>query len=98
MTKIAATPESHLSGVAIWRRIADAIRLDIVGGKLVTGDKLPPESELAERFNANRHTVRRALAALQAEGVIKTEQGRGSFVDQAKRLSYKIGRRTRFSE
>ncbi|MEO5806482.1 phosphonate metabolism transcriptional regulator PhnF [Devosia sp.] len=98
MTKNLTTPESHLSGVAIWRRIADAIRLDIVGGKLAQGDRLPPESELAERFSANRHTVRRALAALQAEGVVKTEQGRGSFVDQARRLSYKIGKRTRFSE
>ncbi len=98
MTKTNVTSDSHLSGVAIWRRIADAIRLDIVGGKLARGDKLAGEMELAERFGANRHTVRRALQALAAEGVIRTEQGRGSFVDSAKRLSYRIGKRTRFSE
>ncbi len=98
MTKKLANPETYLNGVAIWRRIVDAIRLDIVGGKLARGDKLPPETELAVRFKANRNTVRRALAALQGEGVIRTEQGRGSFVDQARRLSYPIGRRTRFSE
>ncbi|GLQ10109.1 phosphonate metabolism transcriptional regulator PhnF [Devosia yakushimensis] len=90
--------DSHLSGVALWRRIADAIRLDIVGGKRLPGERLPGETELAERFSANRHTVRRALAALQAEGVIRTEQGRGSFVDRARRVSYRIGKRTRFSE
>ncbi|MDB5529806.1 MAG: phnF [Devosia sp.] len=98
MTKVTAVSDSHLSGVAIWRRIADAVRLDIVGGKLARGDKLAGEVELAERFGANRHTVRRALQALAAEGVIRTEQGRGSFVDSAKRLSYRIGKRTRFSE
>ena len=90
--------ESVYGGVAMWRRIADAIRLDIVGGKLLRGDKLPGELALAARFGVNRHTVRHALAALASEGVVKAEQGRGTFVDQAKRLSYRIGKRTRFSE
>lgn len=85
-------------GVALWRRIVDAIRLDIVGGKLATGDRLPTEAILAQRFSANRHTVRRALAVLAEEGVVGAEQGRGTFVRNAQRLSYPIGRRTRFSE
>lgn len=85
-------------GVALWRRIADAVRLDIVGGKLARGEKLPGELALAERFGVNRHTVRRALAALAEEGVVRAEQGRGTFVDQARRLSYHIGKRTRFTE
>jgi GntR family phosphonate transport system transcriptional regulator len=85
-------------GVALWRRIADTIRLDIVGGKLGAGDRLPTEAMLAERFSANRHTVRRALAVLADEGVVSAEQGRGTFVRSARRLSYPIGKRTRFSE
>ena len=85
-------------GVALWRRIADAIRLDIVGGKLAAGDRLPTEAVLAERFSANRHTVRRALSVLADEGVVGAEQGRGTFVRNARRLSYPIGKRTRFSE
>src|ERR1700759_2168801 len=98
MTKSIASDDSVFGGIAMWRRIADAIRLDIVGGKLARGEKLPGEMQLAERFAVNRHTVRRALAALTAEGVVRGGQGRGTFVDQAKRLSYRIGRRTRFSE
>lgn len=85
-------------GVALWRRIADAIRLDIVGGKLAAGDRLPTEAVLAERFSANRHTVRRALAVLAQDGVVGAEQGRGTFVRNARRLSYPIGKRTRFRE
>ena len=85
-------------GVALWRRIVDAIRLDIIGGKLAAGDRLPTEAALAERFAANRHTVRRALAVLADEGVVGAEQGRGTFVRNARRLSYPIGKRTRLRE
>ncbi len=84
-------------GVALWRRIADALRLDIVGGKLAPGDRLPSEAMLAKRFAANRHTVRRALGVLAEDGVVVAEQGRGTFVRSARRLAYPIGRRTRFS-
>jgi len=90
--------QSAAGGVALWRQIADAIRLDIVGGKLASGDRLPTEALLAERFSANRHTVRRALGVLAEEGVVAAEQGRGTFVKSIRRLSYPIGKRTRFRE
>lgn len=94
MTKV----QADQGGVALWRQIADAIRLDIVGGKLVAGDRLPTEAALSDRFAVNRHTVRRALAALAEEGVVHAEQGRGTFVRSVRRLSYRIGKRTRFRE
>jgi len=92
------TKSDARGGVALWRRIADEIRLDIIGGKISSGEQLPTEAALAQRFSANRHTVRRALAVLAEEGVVRAEQGRGTFVNQARRLSYRIGRRTRLSE
>lgn len=98
MTVLSRTEIEPAGGVALWRQIADAIRLDIVGGKLETGDRLAGELPLAERFGVNRHTVRRAIAVLVEEGVLRAEHGRGTFVAEARRLSYPIGRRTRFSE
>jgi len=89
---------SSAGGVALWRQIADAIRLDIIGGKLSAGDRLPSEALLSQRFSANRHTVRRALAVLAEEHVLVAEQGRGTFVRTIKRLSYPIGKRTRFRD
>ncbi|NKB78958.1 phosphonate metabolism transcriptional regulator PhnF [Ochrobactrum daejeonense] len=86
------------SGVAIWRQIADEIRGDIMAGKLQSGARMPAEMELATRFGVNRHTVRSAIAALTQEGVLRAEQGRGTFVANAKRLTYQIGRRTRISQ
>jgi len=86
------------SGVALWRQIADDIRRGIAGGTLASEGKLPPEMALAERFGVNRHTVRSAISALVQEGVLRAEQGRGTFVETRRRLSYPIAARTRFSE
>lgn len=85
------------SGVALWRQIADQIRQGISAGALAIEGRLPPEIDLSKRFGVNRHTVRSAIAALVQEGVLRAEQGRGTFVESRKRLSYPISSRTRFS-
>lgn len=84
------------SGIALWRQIADRIRIDIAGGAFGEA-RLPPETELSQRFGVNRHTVRAAIAALIREGVLRAEQGRGTFIAARRRLSYPIAARTRFS-
>ena len=62
-------------------------------------ERLPAEGELAERFGVNRHTVRRAIGALAADGLVRAERGRGTFVlAAAPRLAYAMGARTRFTE
>lgn len=85
------------SGIAVWRQIADEIRGEIKHGHFQRGEKLPPEMTLAARFGVNRHTVRSAIAALTQEGVLRAEQGRGTFIANARRLTYPIGKRTRMS-
>jgi GntR family transcriptional regulator len=47
---------------------------------LQEGDRLPTETELSASAGVSIVTVRRALAELAAEGVIRREQGRGTFV------------------
>lgn len=84
-------------GVALWRQIADGIRRGVAAGLADENGRLPPEAELAERFGVNRHTVRAAIAALAHEGVLQSEQGRGTYVRRQKKLVYPIGERTRFS-
>jgi DNA-binding FadR family transcriptional regulator len=62
--------------------IADQIRQAIVGGRLPEGERLPPERELAEQFGVSRVTVRDALRALEAMGLIEVRVGArgGAFV------------------
>ena len=84
-------------GISRWRRVADGIRASIMDATVT--DRLPPETELATEYGVNRHTVRRAIAALAAEGVVRAERGRGTFVNPVEpRISYPIGTRARFSE
>ncbi|MEO1732398.1 MAG: phosphonate metabolism transcriptional regulator PhnF [Pseudomonadota bacterium] len=78
-----------------WTRIRDEIAEDIRTGRLSTGDQLPTETQLAERFRIGRHSVRKAVEALAREGKLSIEQGRGTFVEATPRLTYQIGRRTR---
>ena len=85
------------SGVALWRRVADGIERDIADGRFAAGEKLPGETEIAETYRVNRHTVRRALATLAERGLVRAERGSGTFVE-ATRLAYPLRSRTRFSE
>ncbi|MBZ8132032.1 phosphonate metabolism transcriptional regulator PhnF [Afifella sp. IM 167] len=88
---------SRRGGISLWRQIADVLRAEVIGGTWSADMPLPSEAALAQRFGVNRHTLRRALAVLADEGLVRSDQGRGTFVT-AERLSYPIGRRTRFSE
>ena len=54
------------------------------GGTFQPGAQLPSEAELSERFGISRTTVRRALEQLRELRVIETEQGKGSFVNDAR--------------
>lgn len=84
-------------GVSLWRQIAARIEREITEGERQAGERLPTEAVLSEQFQVNRHTVRRALEALAARGLVRVEQGRGSFVAEDV-LDYPLGNRTRFSE
>lgn len=86
------------NGVALWRQIADRIRISISAGDYAETGMLPPETVLAEKFGVNRHTVRGAIAFLAEEGLLKAEQGKGTRIQRRRKLSYPISRRTRFSE
>jgi len=86
------------TGVALWRQIADRIRLAIGNGDYDETGMVPPETVLAAEFGVNRHTVRSALAALAEEGLVRAVQGRGTLIERKERVTYPISRRTRFSQ
>ncbi|MCM2473626.1 phosphonate metabolism transcriptional regulator PhnF [Rhizobium sp. CG5] len=85
------------NGVALWRQIADRIRMSIAEGDYDATGMVPPETLLAEQFGVNRHTVRSALAALGQEGIVRSIQGRGTLIERRDRLNFPISRRTRFT-
>lgn len=55
--------------------VADAIRRQIVTGKLADGESLPPEAALIEQYGVSRPTFREALRILQSESLISIRRG-----------------------
>lgn len=69
--------------MSLFARIEADLRQRIPENKLPQGGKLPSEAALQQEFGVSRITVRQALAALQASGLIVTVNGKGSYVTRA---------------
>ena len=66
-------------------QIADTLRGQISSGEYQHHDQLPNEEALCIQFNASRGTVREAIRLLVEEGLLRREQGRGTFVNPLRR-------------
>ena len=73
------TPRAR-SRTPAWAQIEERLAERIEGGHLAVGERLPPERELAEWLGVSRMTVRQALGALAARGLVERGVGRGTFV------------------
>jgi len=63
-----------------YRQLLDILRSQIISGQLSPDQQLPTEEELSAKYGLSRGTVRKAIEQLEAERLIHTEQGVGSFV------------------
>jgi GntR family transcriptional regulator len=64
----------------IYLQIIYAIKLQVATGKLTPGEQLPTVRQLAADLRINPNTVARAYDALDTEGVISTQRGRGTYI------------------
>jgi DNA-binding FadR family transcriptional regulator len=60
--------------------IARTLRVKILGGDYVPGDRLPTETSLAEDFGVNRATLREAIKKLEMLGLVTVQQRTGIHV------------------
>lgn len=60
--------------------ITEQLESMIVDGRLLAGQKLPPERELAEKFAVSRPSLREAIQNMEAKGLLYRKQGGGTFV------------------
>ncbi|NLB90726.1 MAG: FadR family transcriptional regulator [Clostridiales bacterium] len=71
--------------------MCDFLKQEIRSGAINTGDHLPTETKLAQKYGVSRTVIREALAALKNDGVIASHQGRGNVVlDSVERQSFRV--------
>lgn len=80
LTAKTARPLNRDSAVALHSQISDRIRARIASGEWPSNYRLHTEPELAAELGVSRGTLRRALATLIEQGLLKQVQGRGTFV------------------
>lgn len=78
MTKL--KPIDRSSFEPPYVQVARGVRERIVSGEYGPGDRLPSEAELCALYAVSRMTARRAITLLARDGVVVTENGRGTFV------------------
>jgi DNA-binding FadR family transcriptional regulator len=66
---------------ALAERVAASVLEAIAGGDFPPGSQLPPEPQLVKLTGVSRLTVREAVKSLESKGVLRVEQGRGTFVN-----------------
>ncbi|WP_328447574.1 GntR family transcriptional regulator [Streptomyces sp. NBC_00386] len=71
--------------------IANDLRRQITTGRIQPGERLPSETDLADRYKVSTLTLRSALAALQGEGLVEKIHGKGNFVRRPLRKIMYVG-------
>lgn len=69
-----------IKSTRIYQEIVRQVKGMIAEGRLKSGDQLPPERDLAEKFVVSRTSVREALRALESLGLVEIRPGEGTFV------------------
>ena len=70
--------------IPLYFQLVGIIKRYVSAGILSPGDMLPSESELCRGLGISRSTVRQAIGALEDEGLVVRQQGRGTFVAEPK--------------
>lgn len=79
--------EINIDHKPLPEKVSEEIEKLIVSGTFKPGDKLPSESELAQRIGVGRSTVREAIKYLMSRNILEVHRGNGTFVCQNTGLS-----------
>jgi GntR family transcriptional regulator len=70
----------HTADVPLGVQLDWVVRAAVASGRLCAGDRLPGLREVADQLGVNHNTVRAAVSKLEADGLLETRHGSGTFV------------------
>lgn len=70
----------QIGALPLHMQISESLIRDIAAGKLLDGERLPPEREMAANLGLAVGTLRRALRTLEEHGLLMRVQGAGNFI------------------
>ncbi|MCL6285202.1 GntR family transcriptional regulator [Ruegeria sp. 2012CJ41-6] len=73
-------PGPSPNALPLYVQIAERLTRDIAAGRLIEGERLPPEREMATQMNTSVGTLRKALRQLTERGLLERVQGSGNYV------------------
>ncbi|MEL6618409.1 MAG: GntR family transcriptional regulator [Pseudomonadota bacterium] len=73
-------PSQSPQALPIYVQIAELLTRDIVAGRLIDGERLPPERDMATELGVSVGTLRKALHSMAEKGLVERVQGSGNYV------------------
>ncbi|MEO0401475.1 MAG: GntR family transcriptional regulator [Pseudomonadota bacterium] len=74
------TPRQSPQALPIYVQIAELLTRDIVSGRLIDGERLPPERDMATELGVSVGTLRKALRDMGEKGLVESVQGSGNYI------------------
>lgn len=71
---------AQTGALPLHMQISEALIRDIAAGRLVDGERLPPERDMAAQYAISVGTLRKALHALAQKGLLERVQGSGNYI------------------
>ncbi len=68
------------NALPIYVQISELLIRDIAAGRLIDGERLPPERDMASNLNVSVGTLRKSLAELEKKGMLERIQGSGNYI------------------
>nr|WP_217355657.1 GntR family transcriptional regulator [Ruegeria sp. HKCCA4008] len=81
-SEASAVPASNRNpnALPVYIQIAELLIRDIAAGRLIDGERLPPEREMAAELNVSVGTLRKSLSELEKKGMLERIQGSGNYI------------------
>jgi GntR family transcriptional regulator len=71
---------AHPGSLPLYQQIAELLIRDIAAGRLIDGERLPPERDMALGLGIAVGTLRQALQSLTEKGLLDRVQGSGNYI------------------